>query len=106
MPSASEVQWTSAPDRVRYVPGVIAAVIDSLPDQLFEEDATRRDPPMLAVGRESIAVPERAVVHHDPANSTARTGREMSGTAALEVDDRRHGTPPPDPDRDTNVSCW
>jgi hypothetical protein len=89
---------------VRDVPGVVAAVIDSVLDELFEGDATCRDPAMLAVGRESIAVPERAVVHHDLANSTARTSREMCGTAAREVDDGRHGAPPPDPSRDTNVS--
>jgi hypothetical protein len=94
VPSASEVQWTGAPDRVRYVPRVIAAVIDSGPDELFEEDATRWDPPMLAIGRESVAVSERAVMHHDPANSTARTGREMCGIAAFKVNDRRHGVPP------------
>jgi hypothetical protein len=79
---------------MRYVPGVIAAVIHFLPDQLFEEDATRRDPPMFAVGRETIAISKRAVMHHDPAKSTARTRREMCGTPAFEVDDRRHGTPP------------
>ena len=106
MPSASEVQWTSAPERVRYVPGVIAAVIDFLPDQLLEEDASRSDPPMLTVGRESIAIPERAVMDHDPANSTARRRREMCGAAALEVDDRRHGTPPQVASGDTNVSSW
>jgi hypothetical protein len=70
-PSASEVQWTSAPDRVRYVPGVIAAVIEPLPDQLFEEDATCWDPPMFAFGCGSGAVSERAVMHDDPADATA-----------------------------------
>ena len=98
------MQWTRAPDRVRYVPGV-AAVIGSLPDQLFEEDATRRDPTMFSVRRESVAVPERAVMHHDPADSTARTRREMCRTAAFEVNDRRHRMPPL-ANRDTNVSCW
>jgi hypothetical protein len=73
------------------VPGVIAAVIDFLPDELVEEHAACRDPAMLAVGRETIAVSECAVVHHDPANSTARTRREVCAVAAFEVNDRRHG---------------
>jgi hypothetical protein len=81
---------------VRYVPGVIGAVIDFLPDQLFEEYATRRDPAMVAIGAEPIAVTERSVMHDDAAESTARARREMCGTAALEVDHRRHGPPPLD----------
>src|SRR5467141_3427380 len=84
------MQWTSVPDRVRYVPGVIAAVIDFLPDQLFEEHAARWDPPMVAVGRDSVAVTERAVMHDDAAGPTARSRREVRRVAALEVDDRRH----------------
>jgi hypothetical protein len=100
------MQWTSVPDRVRYVPGVIGAVIDFLPDQLFEEYATCRDPAMVAVGSEAIAVTERAVMHDDAADSTARARREMSDAAAFEVDHRRHGPPPPECQSDTNVSFW
>jgi len=61
---------------------------------------------MLAIGRESIAVAERAVVHHDPADSTARMRREMCDVAAFEVNDRRHGVPPLDPAVTRNVSSW
>jgi hypothetical protein len=55
------------------VPGVIAAVINVLPDELLEEHATGRDPAMVVVGSEAIAVTERAVMHDDPADTTART---------------------------------
>jgi hypothetical protein len=82
------VQWTSVPDRVRYVPGVITAVIDFLPDELFEEHATGRDPAMISVGCEAIAVTERPVMHHDAADPSARSRREMCDVAALEVDER------------------
>src|SRR5256885_8852988 len=96
------MQWTSAPDRVRYVPGVIAAVIAPLPDQLLEEHATCGNPSMVTVGREAIAVAERAVMHDDTADPTTRTCREMSGAPALEVNDRRHDAPPRDHVCDTD----
>jgi hypothetical protein len=98
------VQWTSVPDRVRYVPGVITAVIYFLPDQLFEEHATRWDPPMVAIWGESSAITEGAVMHDDAAGASARPRREVCGVAAFEVDDRKHGPPPPGRQCDTNVS--
>lgn len=103
MPSAREAQWTSAPDGVRHVPGVIAADLAVLPDQLLEEHTARGYPVVLPVGREAIAVAERAVMHDDPASATARARREVSGTPAFEVNDGRHDAPPLDhvcdPDR-------
>ena len=100
MPSAREVQWTSAPERVRYVPGVIAAVITFLPDQLLEVDAAGRDPTMVVIGREAIAVAERAVMHDRSADSATRARPEVCGAAALEVNDCRHDAPPHDRDPD------
>src|SRR6266542_1122943 len=96
------MQWTRAPVRVRYVPGVIAAVIGSLPEQFLEEHAARRDPAMIGVGREAIAVPERPVMHDDPADATARALCEVAEVAAFEVNHRRHDAPPPDNVCDTD----
>jgi hypothetical protein len=54
-----------APDRVRDEPNVIA-LFDVVSDQLLEEHTACRDPAMVGVGSEAIAVPEGAVMHDDP----------------------------------------
>jgi hypothetical protein len=71
------MQWTSVPDRVRYVPGVVGAIADFLPDELLEEYAAGRDPAMVAVGREAVAVAERPVMHDDPADAAPRPRCEV-----------------------------
>ena len=94
VPSARDVQWTNVPDCVRYVPGVIAAVIDFLPDQLLEEHPSGGDPAVFGIGREAVAVAERAVMGDESTDPAARARREMSRIAAFEVNDCRHGRLP------------
>jgi hypothetical protein len=48
---------------------------------------------MIALGPETLAISERAVMHDDAADA-ARTRSAMGGVAALEVNDRRHDAPP------------
>jgi hypothetical protein len=70
-------------------------VIDFLPDELLEEHAAGRDPAMVAVGREAIAVAEGPVMHDDPTDTTARTRGEMCWVTALKMNHRRrHDLPP------------
>src|SRR5881396_1685004 len=85
----------SAPDRVRYVSAVVGLVLVVMPDQLFEEYPARRDPAVVAVGGEPVAVTERAVMHDDPAAAAPGSRREMCGVTTFEMNDRRHDAPPP-----------
>src|SRR5437879_7380632 len=88
------MNWIRAADRVRYVPGV-GLVLDVLSDQLLEEHAARRDPAVIGVRGEAVAVTERAVMHDDPADAAAGPRREVCGVTTLEVNDCRHDAPPP-----------
>src|SRR5437870_11056695 len=85
----------STRDRAWHVTGVVGLGLDVLRDQLLEEDAPRRDPAVVAVGSETVAVAERAVMHDDPTDAAAGPRCEVGGVTTLEVNDRRHDAPPP-----------
>ena len=65
------MKWISAPDRMRHVSRVVAVFLDVLPNQLLEEYPTRRDPAMVSIGGETVAVAECAVMQDDPADAAA-----------------------------------
>src|SRR2546428_8998759 len=89
------MKWISTRDRAWHVSRVVGLGLDVLRDQLLEEHAPRRDPAMVAVGSETVAVTERAVMHDDPADAAAGPRCEVGGVATFEVNDRRHDAPPP-----------
>jgi len=63
-------------------------------NQELDRHAPGRDPLVSSIDVQAIAVADRAVMDHQAAFSTPRTGAEMIEIAAFVVDDGRHPSPP------------